>query len=185
MTRLFVSAEIPASVREHLAERVQRLHPQLSGWRWGRPDLWHLTLAFFGEVDERRVHEVETRLSRAVGRHPSLSLMVGELGAFGSARRASVLWADIDGDRDALRGLAASVAAAGRRSGIDVPARQYRPHLTLARRRKPVDVAELLTAQPSYQGPAFTVAHVVLVESRLGAQVEHLERSRFQLIPTA
>lgn len=181
MTRLFVAARPPDDVRDHLDAQVAQLRETLPGWRWVRPEHWHLTLAFFGEVDERRVPELETRLARAAARHPSLTLALNGLGAFSSLRRATVLWVHVDGDRDAVGALAASVAAAGRRTGVAVEERRYRPHLTLARRRTPVDLTDQLASARDYQGPTFAVADIVLVESHVGAQVEHLDRARFHL----
>ncbi|MDP9442922.1 MAG: RNA 2',3'-cyclic phosphodiesterase, partial [Actinomycetota bacterium] len=64
---------------------------------------------------------------------------------------------------------------------VDLQERRYRPHLTVARHRTPVDLRDVLTDAPAYRGPPWTVAEVVLVESRLGPQVQHLPRARFRL----
>ncbi|MDP9445371.1 MAG: RNA 2',3'-cyclic phosphodiesterase, partial [Actinomycetota bacterium] len=97
MTRLFVAAELPDPVRASLAAAVAPLHERLPGWRWGRAEQWHLTLAFLGEVDESRMAGLERRLSRAAGRHGGLEIVLAGFGAFASARRAQVLWAGVDG----------------------------------------------------------------------------------------
>ncbi len=181
--RLFAAARLPHDVRAHVEARVAPLREALPDWRWVRPEQWHLTLAFFGEVDEPRVAELDRRISRAAGRHSPFSLRLGGLGAFGSARRATVLWVGIEGDRGAVRALTGSVAAGGRRTGIAMEERRYRPHVTLARHRTPVDLSGTDALGRDCTGPTWSVTDFVLVESRLGPQVEHLERARYRLGP--
>jgi 2'-5' RNA ligase len=60
--------------------------------RWTAPELWHVTLAFLGEVPERVLPSLEIRLARAAGRHPPMTLRFAAAGAFPSAGRANVLW---------------------------------------------------------------------------------------------
>jgi 2'-5' RNA ligase len=66
-----------------------------------------------------------------------------------------------------LAGLAASVAAAGRRAGAPPPdeGRPYRPHLTLARCRVPVDVRPLLEALDGIAGAEWSASSIHLISS--------------------
>jgi RNA 2',3'-cyclic 3'-phosphodiesterase len=82
-----------------------------------------------------------------------------------------VLWSGLSGDRGALARLAESVAAGASRAGAPPPdkGRRFRPHLTLARCRMPVDVTELVAALADYQGLPWTADRIHLVRSRLGA----------------
>ena len=163
--RLFVALVPPPEVLAHLSAAVAPVragHPHL---RWTPPERWHLTLAFFGEVDERVVPDLGERLRRAAARHPTPSLSLAGGGRFGK----QVLWVGVRGDVDVVAPLAASAAAAGRRVGARVEDRPYRPHLTLARSRAPEDLRPLVAALAGYAGPAWTARDVELVRSRLGA----------------
>lgn len=161
--RLFVAlvpsahalAELDAAVGERAADGV----------RWGRPDQWHLTLAFLGEVDDRARTGLCERLARAAARHPPPTLALAGGGHFGGR----VLWAGVDGDKAGLRRLAESVRAAARRCGLPVEQRPYRPHLTLARARPGADLAPLAARLAGFAGAPWTAEELHLVRSRLGA----------------
>jgi RNA 2',3'-cyclic 3'-phosphodiesterase len=168
--RLFIAIAPPPVVLDDLE---CRLAPLRAGWpalRWtGRP-AWHLTLAFLGEVTVDAAAVLEPRLERAARRHPSLSLRITGAGAFPSPRRAQVLWTGIGGDREALTALARSVAAGARRAGTPAPdeGRRFRPHLTLARCKEPVGIADLVGALSGYEGEPWTATEIHLIRSHLG-----------------
>jgi RNA 2',3'-cyclic 3'-phosphodiesterase len=181
--RLFVAVVPPEAVLADLAAAVDelRLHPAVDeGFRWSVLAQWHLTLAFLGEVDDGLRPELDQRLGRAAKRHPALQLAVQGGGGFGSARKARVLWAGIGGDVRPLRDLARSVAAAARRTGIEVSEGRYRPHLTLARLRESTDLRPLVEVLSSYSGPPWQADKLELVQSQLG-QGEG-RRSRYESV---
>ena len=179
--RLFVAVELPGSVRGHLESATAPLRASLDGWRWTPPGQWHLTLAFLGEVHEDRLPELTRRMGLAARRHGPFELELAGFGAFGSLRRARILWVGVGGDRDALTRLADSVSAGARRARIPLEERRYRPHMTLGRRRAPTDVRESVEPAAEYTGPAWTVGEFVLVQSHLGRTVRHEVRDRFPL----
>jgi 2'-5' RNA ligase len=133
--------------------------------RWTRPEHWHVTLVFLGEVSDDVMGELTRRLGRAAARHPPLSLSLGGGGRFGHR----VLWTRVQGDRDGLRKLACSTAAAARRSRLPVEDRPYRPHLTLARATGEADLRPLVQRLASWQGSPWVATQLHLVRSYLGA----------------
>lgn len=196
--RLFVAVDPPptalAALRAGLAQArtateatpAQRTDDPIAGpsLRWVDPALWHLTLAFFAEVGDSRLTELSARLARAAGRHRPVSLRLAGAGCFPSRRsRATVLWSGVAGDREPLTRLAASLTAAGRRVGAKVDARTYRPHLTLARSRTPVDLGPVVSALAGHHGPSWTATQVHLVRSWLGPRPRHERLAAFPLGP--
>jgi RNA 2',3'-cyclic 3'-phosphodiesterase len=168
--RLFVAITPPPAVLDELEARVAALRPGWPALRWtGRP-AWHITLAFLGEVGEQAAAALAPRLARAAHRHPSLPLSFAGAGAFPGPGRARVLWTGVSGDRRALEALARSVAAGARRAGAPPPdeGRRFRPHLTLARCREPVNVDPLVGALAGYAGASWTAAEIHLMRSHLG-----------------
>jgi 2'-5' RNA ligase len=163
--RAFVAVTPAEPVLAELAEAVAPLQAAHPGLRWTPPAQWHLTLAFLGEVDEGVLPELTERLARAARRHPPVPLSLGAGGRFGDR----VLWIRVGGSVDALRRLAASVAAAARRGGIAVDDRPYRPHLTLARTRPGTDLRPAVEALRGFEGSPWTADALHLVRSRLGA----------------
>lgn len=105
----------------------------------------------------------------AVAAAPAMSLRLVGAGRFGSVRRPQVFWAGLDGDVEALVGLAHRLAAAAR--GLDLPVedRPFRPHLTIGRwpPRRPAD-GTLPERLAGYRGPAWPVTELRLLESHLG-----------------
>ena len=182
--RLFVSIEPPPEVLAELAAVVEPLRLAAPELRWAGRESWHLTLAFLGEVDERVLPDLSTRLERAARRHPSQRLRIDGGGAFPTVARARVVWAGIRADGSALAALAASVAAGARRAGAPPPdeGRKYRPHLTLARCRQPADVAGLTQALAGFTSTEWTATEISLMVSHLGSQPLHEELARWPLL---
>jgi 2'-5' RNA ligase len=165
LVRLFVALTPPGEVVEELSAITVALRELTPDLRWTRPEQWHVTLAFLGEVGEHIVDELARRLNRAAARHPPLSLSFGGGGRFGH----QVLWTRVQGDRDGLCRLADSVRAAARRSRLPMEQRPYRPHLTLARAAVATDLRPLVERLASWQGLPWVATRLSLVRSRLGA----------------
>jgi 2'-5' RNA ligase len=165
--RLFVAVDPSAEAIRHLAEAAR-------GLRVGpvRPEQWHVTLAFLGEVDDARLPAVRGAVAGAAAVARPGRLRIAGGGRFGNA----VLWAGLAGDVDALTELAAAVRASLQPAGFPGDDRPYRPHLTLARlgRRTAgeylrADVATL----SGYRGPEWPLDQVRLVRSWLGGSARH------------
>jgi 2'-5' RNA ligase len=168
--RLFVAFTPPEEVAEHLRAAVAPLQSRHSELRWTPASMWHLTLAFFGDVAHGRVDALQARLSRAAGRHGGVPLRFRGAGAFSRPARATLLFAGVEAPLPALEALSASCLAAGRRVGLDLEDRPYRPHLTLARvkGRRPADVRAAVEELRDYRGPEWLGSSVSLVRSHLG-----------------
>jgi 2'-5' RNA ligase len=125
MIRLFAAVETPPEIGEGLARRQQGL----PGARWRPPDSLHVTLRFFGEVDERTAQDLDAELS-GVSVAPFEIALEG-VGAVGEGHQLQAIWAGVK-DSEALRLLHQRCEAAARRAGLKPENRAYRPHVTLA-----------------------------------------------------
>jgi 2'-5' RNA ligase len=127
--RLFVGLAVDEAVKDTLERLTLRLRAKDDGLRWSTRDQWHVTLVFLGEVED----EARARLVRELAevRRPALALRVEQLGVF---ERVGILHAEVEVSAELLR-LYEDVAAAVRRTGLDVEERPYRAHITLARSR--------------------------------------------------
>jgi 2'-5' RNA ligase len=181
--RLFVAVAVPVCAADELDDAVAPLRQLWPGLRWTGRDAWHLTLAFLGEVTEPACVRLRPRLERAAARHPRISLSLGGAGAFPGAARARVLWTGVRGEPSALAALAESVAAGARRAGAP-PAeegRRFRPHLTLARCREPVDVQPLVHGLSGWTGTPWTTGEIYLIRSHLPGGRPH-DRPRYETL---
>ena len=59
--RLFAALLLPQDVVAHLDATVAPNRDDVL--RWTAMDSWHLTLAFYGQVDDRRVPDLKARLT--------------------------------------------------------------------------------------------------------------------------
>jgi RNA 2',3'-cyclic 3'-phosphodiesterase len=170
--RLFVAVSPPAAVLDEIDAACAPLRAGREDLRWTSREAWHVTLAFLGEVTETSTSRLLPRLERAAKRHQQFSLAFAGAGALPGAGRANVLWSGLSGDRRALAALAASVSAAAARAGAEPPdkGRRFKPHLTLARCRAPVDVRTIVARLDGYRGQPWTAEEIVLIHSRLGGR---------------
>ena len=130
MIRLFAAVAIPQQIAEGLARRQQGL----PGARWRPLDSLHVTLRFFGEVQEPVAADLDDELAKLTGR--PFELQLNGVGAFGEGREVRAVWAGV-GDSESLRVLAGRCEAAARRAGLKAEERAYHPHVTLAYLKRP------------------------------------------------
>ena len=177
--RLFVALIPPEPVLEEIASVFAPYQDRWPELRWTRRDTWHVTLAFYGEVDDRTADRLAPRLERAAARHPRREMAFAGAGAFPRAGSARTLWT---GTRTDLRRLADSCSAAGRREGVDTDHDQrFRAHLTVARTRAPLDLRPVVEDLATYEGTPWTAGEIDLVRSHLGGEVRYESLGRWPL----
>lgn len=181
--RLFVAAYPPAEVLDDLESTVHGLGvakaiAEGTNTRLIARPLWHVTLAFIGEVTESRVVDATRALDRAAdhlsGVHPQLAFSGG--GRFGRGR-FTMLWAGLTGDTAALAAVARTVTAELRHGRLPYDTKPFQPHLTLARPgdRIPRSVIDAdIEALSDYTGPTWVCTDLTLVSSHQGPHPQHV-----------
>lgn len=124
--RLFAGLAIPDAV----ADRLQALQRGLPGAKWRPRENLHLTLCFFGDVQETTARDLDCELEAAALAAPAFPMRLKGAGWFGGAEPHAV-WIGVE-ENAALRALAASCLRAGRKVGLAPDARKFAPHVTLA-----------------------------------------------------
>ena len=138
---------------EQSIERLGGLaRPPRPGVRWTDPGHWHVTLAFLGRADPRAALAALDRMG------PGAPVAEVALGPVTRLLNRTVLVVPASG----LDGLAASARTACADAGLELEDRPFRGHLTLARGRRPGDLAGLGGERVS---AGFPVNGVDLVES--------------------
>lgn len=127
--RLFVSIELPQSVRERLAE----MDPHLRGVRWLEPRQMHLTLSFLGSVSGETQETLMAKL-RAISWKSFFLPLLG-LGTFPSKGRPNVIWIGVGRGHPHLFQLHKRVQEAALAAGLEPDLRSFHPHVTVARCR--------------------------------------------------
>lgn len=183
--RLFVAVYPPPAALDHLAATIARLRlgeAAAAGTNVrivARP-LWHVTLAFLGEVGDDRVADTTAAVAAGVDRwrqadRPAPVLRLAGGGRFGRGS-FTILWVALAGDIAGFHALATAVRRELRRARLRIDRKPLRPHLTLARpggRLAAEDLAVDLQALRRYEGPEWTVESVHLMHSNTGPDPSH------------
>lgn len=152
MIRLFAAIAVPKDIGEPLLRRQHGL----PGARWRPLEALHITLRFFGDVQERVAEDLDLELERITG--APFGLTLDGVGAFGEGADIHAVWAGV-AESEPLRVLAGRCETAARRARVTPDRRAYRPHLTLAylRRPDPVEVAAWIQANNLLRSPPFGI----------------------------
>ena len=177
--RLFSAIRIPEEIGKELArlrEKIGREPSLPHKVKWVQTQNLHLTLKFFGEIEERRLNDLEESLKEAVKSHQEFRYTLKGLGAFPNAKKARVLWVGLENPLNELASLAASIEKNTSPKGFPPSEKPFSPHLTLARFASPpqppflevtakhsqtvfgeaaVDKIELIQGCLSSEGPAY------------------------------
>lgn len=139
-------------------------------YRWVDPSLMHLTLAFLGEQPPERLELLQQVGASAASGSVRGILRLGQAGQFGSRRAPRVLWVDVTGDLEALLGLQRRLNDSLREAGFATEERDFRPHITLARRREAARGGTPTGWPPSVKKTSFALETLTLMQSRLSSR---------------
>ena len=168
---MFVAAVPPDDALDHLDDFLEPRRGAHGELRWVVREQLHVTLAFLAEVPDRCLDDLLARLERAAHRRTTFPTALAGGGAFPNVGRARVLWAGLDLDergRTEIARLATGCRAAAGKAGIAVDGSRFRPHLTVARCRHPLEATSWVRLLDGYRGPGWRVEAVDLVASYLG-----------------
>ncbi len=145
------------------------MRPGLPGASWTRPEAWHLTLAFLGEITESAAGDFAESLQEKIGRSCQGRLAGAGPLLLPPRGRPRVLGVGFAPSPE-LEALARLALETGRRIGVAPELRVFRPHVTLARLRQPWPesaVEAFLRETRAWRFPAWRVESCVLYRSEL------------------
>jgi 2'-5' RNA ligase len=167
--RLFLGVDPGDACRRRLARSIERIRTTASGVRWVAEDKLHVTLFFFGEVEDDRVERIQSSLQPLMRQHAPFTVDVTGSGVFPDWRRPRVVWFGLR-DGGALVQLGREVHDRCTSLGFaaDHP---FRSHLTIGRVPQPLasEARDRLRKALSEQSEScpFDVSRVVLMRSQL------------------
>jgi len=181
LIRSFVAVPLPPELQTRVFETAKELAillPQRQGQgniRWSRKvENLHVTIKFLGPTSEERLTALGQALQRELVKLPRFRLELRRMGAFPSARQASVIWAWADDVERGLATVTATVETIAEELGF---ARERRPmtgHVTVGRAKGGgVDARVALDAFVDREFGGLTVGEIHIYESRLGGGPEN------------
>lgn len=122
--RLFAAIHVPDAIGADLV----RLQKGVPGARWRPLANFHVTLRFFGDLDERAAEDLDAELASI--RMAPFPLRLKGAGWFGKTDPRA-LWLGVESS-EAVTALAGKCERAARRTGLAPETRKFHPHMTLA-----------------------------------------------------
>jgi 2'-5' RNA ligase len=152
--RTFLSFDPPPEIRADIKAVQDRFRSSLDGVAWVRPENFHSTITFLGDVEESLLPLLLPEFAAVALRSPAFDVSYEGLGVFPNRRRPNVLWVGCVAPGEALFGLKEALDAAAARRGIVLSPQQLHPHVTLGRVRTEraardlIPMLETLTFEP-------------------------------------
>jgi RNA 2',3'-cyclic 3'-phosphodiesterase len=143
--RIFVALDLDPEIRKRIFTFMEQVRGYAGDVRWVSEESLHVTLKFIGEKPDSEVKRIQETL--AAIRAEEFQVAFGGMGFFPNPKAARVFWVGIEEPQDpALRqnpakgwgnpglvDLAKTIDGSLTQLGIAKEAREFSPHLTLAR----------------------------------------------------
>lgn len=172
--RMFCAFELPEGLRSRIHEHARRVRDAVpeAAASWSRPENIHLTMKFFGNVGQERVAVISSTAARVVKELSPVQIEVGKTGVFPRPNRPQVLWIGIDDRSGTLSKLQQQLENEFASEGFPKEDRAFRPHLTIARIRKPHDAARLAQThlETNFLAVDVTLSELILFRSELSSK---------------
>jgi RNA 2',3'-cyclic 3'-phosphodiesterase len=131
--RAFLAINLEPQVIDKICRSIDDLRERTPAVRWVPPTNLHLTVKFFGDIEEAQVEPIAIALQDQLELFPRFTINAKGLGVFPERGRPKILWVGLTGNE--LAGLAAKVQSSLLPLGFAPEQRSFTPHLTIGRWR--------------------------------------------------
>lgn len=138
--RLFLALELGLRERKAIRQATAPMRAAAPEASWVWEDNLHLSVKFFGEQPESAPADISRVLASVAAAHQPFDLRISGLGAFPNLRAPRVVWMGVQHD-PRLELMHHDVEATCAANGYALDARAFRPHITLARVREELPLA--------------------------------------------
>ncbi len=176
--RLFIAVNFDDAFKQAILKNIDALRGNALSGNFTHKDNLHLTLAFIGEVETKRVKDIRAVMDAAECEPFSISL--GDLGSFGR-RDEAIYWQGVRSDPQMLQ-LQADLVSCLTGSGFSVDTKPFKPHITLGRRCRMRDNLDMRGFSLPCTGNTMDVSFFSLMRSeRIGGRLTYTEMYRKNL----
>lgn len=168
--RLFYCFELPHAVRAQLYEIAQLLRAPEARVSWVRPENFHITVKFLGEVEPSVVEPLKALGAQIAERFQKSEIVFDTVGAFPTPNRPRVLWIGSRHPPNVIFDIQEDLEQALTKMGFEAE-QHFMPHVTVGRIKDERTVHEGRFAQMLSQIKPFEsralLTHLTLMESQL------------------
>jgi 2'-5' RNA ligase len=172
--RLFVAIALPQPIRDEIIRVQQELQPLVprAVARWVRPDQFHLTLRFLGDVPADGVEDLKQSVGAVCRNARPLSLRAEGVGFFPNPRASRVIWVGINDRAGRLVDLQQQIETAVAQFSAEPGEKNFTGHATLGRLKnpRPADTRDLAARAQSLEKRLFgdwTAHEIEIIRSEL------------------
>jgi len=170
LIRSFLAIELPGAIRKRIEEVQRDLKLSRADVRWVSPEKIHLTLKFFGNIEEERIEPIIRAVEGPLRNTPAFSLGARGIGAFPHWKNPRVIWMGLIDGKGALIPLQKQLEMELERIGCEPEGRAFQAHLTLGRVNSSRAKEELIGRMERHREEEFgefDVERVILFKSDL------------------
>jgi len=170
LIRSFLAIELPKPILRKIEEVQGDLRSIHADVRWVNPEKIHLTLKFFGNIEESRIDPIFKSIEEPIQNIPPFSLKVRGVGAFPHLKNPRVIWMGLVDEREILTSFQKQIEIQLEKIGFQPEDRPFHPHLTLGRMKSSRGKEELVGRMERHKEEEFgdlKVERVVLFKSDL------------------
>jgi 2'-5' RNA ligase len=157
-------------ILKKIEEAQEELRSSRADVRWVSPEKIHLTLKFFGNIDDSRIEPIAASIEGPVRATAPFTLRVRGIEAFPHMKNPRVIWTGLVDEEGILTSFQKQLETELEKIGFEPEGRPFQPHLTLGRMKSP-EGREALVGRMEQYGEAefgeFRVEGVVLFRSDL------------------
>jgi 2'-5' RNA ligase len=152
-------------------EEVQRdLKTSHADVKWVLPEKIHLTLKFFGNIEESKVGPILQSIGGLIQRTSPFSIKVQGMGTFPHSKNPRVVWMGLTDEKEVLARVQKELEGTLAKIGFEPEGRLFQPHLTLGRVRTNRGKDDLIGKMEKHREEEFgsvEVEEIVLFKSEL------------------
>lgn len=163
--RAFLALRIPDDIKAYLQGIIITMAKRIDGVKWVSENGQHVTLKFFGEIEEEQALKSREALAGIEKRHGPVSTALGQVEAFPNRKKARVVIVSLKKGIDNTRMIFNDIEDKLSMLGVEKENREFIPHITLGRRKVPAPLLEQQMA--ALEPKAFVLDTLILYRSTL------------------
>lgn len=171
-SRIFIAFSVPEVQRTRLGRLQGLIAPEIPNARWVSPAMFHVTLAFLGDVPDVDLNVVCRAVTRACDGFEPFTVNLQALGAFPDPAKPRVAWVGLTGPGiDALGSIQRAVVQAVGEAGYPPEDDRFHPHLTIghlkSKKGDGLDLTPLVAHYRMWSAGNFAVNEVITFASTI------------------
>ncbi len=159
--RVFIAALLPEDIRLSIKNYVDDIKPHWEGVKWEDYEKFHITLKFFGDMDESRLNDIKQIAEEWVRGVSPFKMSISGFGAFPNLKKPRVLFIELSRNEDFLifqRGLDEKLENVG----FVKEKRTFKSHITIGRIKRNSRCRDSL---PKPDMSSFSISELAIMRS--------------------